>query len=1011
MLYSAYQDSGVVLMKRVTLGILAHVDAGKTTLSEGLLYTCRSIRKLGRVDKKDSFLDNYTLERERGITIYSKQAVFEYGDVSFTLLDTPGHVDFSAEMERALLLLDAAVLVISGPEGIQAHTRTLWKLLKAYDVPAFIFVNKMDRGVCSEADLMKQLKGTLSENCVDIMPLVSASDTGSGDKMNVYENLALCDEEVMEGYLESGEMSDGDITDLIGERKCFPVLFGSALKLEGIAELLEAMKRFFPFAPAESEFGARIYKVGRDNAGNRLTYMKITGGEIKTREQISYVQQKSKVSDNGGAEGGQAEADMEDIDGGAELLTEKINEIRCYNGEKYESLDKAVQGQVVAVTGLSGTCAGEVLGAEDSLPEKQLTPVLTYRVVAKDYSSLMLLLPKLRLLEEEEPQLHVVWNPEMKELQVRIMGEIQLEILKSRFSERFKEEIAFDRGSILYRETVTAPVLGVGHYEPLRHYAEAQLVIEPGEPGSGICFRSACTTDELEMNWQRLIMTHVYEREHKGCLTGAVLSDVVITLVAGRAHLKHTEGGDFRQATYRAIRQGLMKAREQGTAELLEPYYEFTLEVQRSNIGRAMNDIDRRAGRITGQFETESGEDMVLLTGRAPVSTMQGYVRDVIAYTGGLGSLYCSFCGYYPCHNSSEVMEKSGYEPLSDMRNPSYSVFCAHGAGFPVEWDEVDSYKHIDCRIDFRQRAAENGNKGGKTEKTGFSASKPGGGWSISGKYLTKGSDDEADYEDLMNRDIPEAGSSTSDTAGRTQNVSGNGKFSYVDESVVTLDEIASIMSRTFYANKKDSYKNPFRKHRLLESRRRQADTLVSASGKNNDKAASGQEGPERKHAVQKDKYLLVDGYNIIFAWEELRELAEVNVDGARDRLNDILCNYQAMHDYNLIVVYDAYRIQGHTTEHFAYRNINVVYTREAEIADRFIERFVHDNAAKYDITVATSDGLEQIIIRGQGAKLFSARDMYDEVKRNEENIRSNYLEKGMPERTGTQMGERMPKI
>jgi len=960
-------------MRKIVIGILAHVDAGKTTLSEGILYTCHSLKKLGRVDKKDSFLDNYALERERGITIFSKQAVFKYEDLSFTLLDTPGHVDFSAEMERTLAMLDAAVLVVSGPDGVQAHTRTLWKLLQAYDVPTFIFVNKMDRDICSRADVYKELRTMLSKNCIDLSDLFiqkAADNAGSFEKFGfsknndgkqeVYENIALCDEELLDGYLESGSIADEAVQGLVGERKMFPVIFGSALKLEGVAGLLECLRKFAPLPYEEEYFAARIYKIGRDNDGKRLTYMKITGGSLKNRDLISYC-----VKDEDGSDVDVSDPESSSKASGITELSEKITEIRVYNGEKYESVDRAEQGMVVAVTGLSRTQAGDVLGNEEALPQKQLTPVLTYRVVEADRSRLTALLPKLRLLEEEEPQLHVVWNMEMRELQVRIMGEIQLDVLKSRFRERFNEDIEFDKGSILYRETLKAPVLGVGHFEPLRHYAEVQLVMEPGEPGSGIRFKSACPVNELETNWQRLIMTHVYEKEHKGCRIGAVLDDVCITLVAGRAHIKHTEGGDFRQATYRAIRQGLMRALSEQKAEILEPYYEFTLEIPRRCIGRAMNDIEQRCGKITGQYEAEneSGENsadaMIILTGRAPVATMQGYVTEVTSYTKGLGILYCSYYGYLPCHNSAEVAASYCYDAVSDMRNPSYSVFCAHGAGFPVEWDMVDNYKHIDCRVDLGDYN--------------------GGEWQIVEKNLTFGRDDSYDnYSDTAAYDI-----------NPSQPLQKEEKF-------VSVEEVDSILNRTFYANRKESYKNPFRKHRQIV--RRQTEAANIAKNSQTSKAA----------ALQKEKYLLVDGYNIIFAWDELRAIADVNIDGARDRLNDILCNFQATHDYNLIVVYDAYRVTGHQTEHYAYKNIKVVYTKEAEIADKYIERFVHENAKTYNITVATSDGLEQIIIRGQGAALWSARDLYEEVNRSSESLRERYLEAGS--KIGTGLGSVIEK-
>ena len=887
-------------MNRFVIGILAHVDAGKTTLSDTILYLCKSIRKPGRVDKKDSFLDSYALERERGITIFSKQAVFEYGNASFSLLDTPGHVDFSTEMERALSVLDAAVLVISGPEGIQAHTRTLWKLLKAYDLPVFIFVNKMDRETAQKGNIGVELKKKLAPECIELTPLVNDNATHA-QRLSVMEELSLCDESILESFIENDTVDDEDICSMIVERKLFPVIYGSALKQDGVVDLLNVMSRFLPEITYDESFAARVYKVGRDPSGKRVTYMKLTGGRLSNREPVSYM-------------------------AGGEEIIEKINEIRLYNGEKYENLDSATAGMVVGVTGLTRTEAGMVLGDEEPLPGRNLMPVLKYKVAEKDISKLRLLIPKFRELEEEEPELHVMWNDETKELEISVMGEIQLEILKSRFKERFNEDVEFDRGSIIYRETVTGPVLGIGHYEPLRHYAEVQLVIEPGKPGTGIVFKSECTTSELDTNWQRLIMTHVYEKEHRGCLIGAPLDDVVITLVAGRAHLKHTEGGDFRQATYRAIRQGLMKAAASGLERILEPYYEFTLSVPSGCIGRAMTDIDRRHGKITGQYEHQE-EGVSILSGVAPVSEMMGYSKDVTAYTGGLGSFFCTFSGFSVCHNQEEVMLASGYRPENDMRNPVYSVFCAHGAGFPVDWNEVDKYKHLDVKLKF---------DGAGTGK----------GWEA---VNTEGSAST----------VKAAAVSSGDT-------------------FVSVEEVDSIIDKTFFANRKQGYRNPFRKHRE----------------KDGIKPASTDIGKTQALKKTEDlpKYLLVDGYNIIFAWEELKALAAVNLDASRDRLNEILCNYRALTDHEIIVVYDAYRVQGHPTEYLKLNNINVVFTKEAETADRFIERFTHENIGKKEVTVATSDGLEQIIIRGQGADLMTAMDFYDEVKHKNTAFSEKYL-------------------
>ncbi len=886
-------------MQRLVTGILAHVDAGKTTLSEAILYKTERIRKLGRVDKGDAFLDNYALERERGITIFSKQAVFEHGDVSFTLIDTPGHVDFSAEMERTLSVLDIAILVISGTDGIQAHTRTLWRLLKLYDIPTFIFVNKMDRDGCDKALLQAELEEQLSDACVPF-------DSEERD-----ERIALCDEELMERYLAEGEIAAEDIRDLIAERKLFPCFYGSALKLDGVDEFLDGVAEYAPRPYPESEFAARVYKIGRDEDGNRLTYMKITGGVLKNRDVLSYTAIKDDAILLRPA-GDESIPSAEEVE-----YNEKITQIRIYSGEKFETSDAAEQGTVVAVLGLSSTYPGQVLGAEEELPSANIVPVMTYKVVARDYSTLQRLLPKFRILEEEDPTLGIVWNDRLKELQIRIMGEIQLEIIKRQLMDRFEEDVDFDKGSVLYKETVSEPTLGGGHFEPLRHYAEAQLLIEPAERGSGVLAETRVSTNELELNWQRLILTHIFERMHKGVLTGAELTDVNIALVAGRAHLKHTEGGDFRQATYRAIRQGLMRAKAEGKCVLLEPYYELTIELPRVNCGRAMTDIEGRFGKVTSQYETGAG-DMVGLTGIAPVSTMQGYSREVAAYTKGLGSVYCSFYGYLPCHNSEEVIAAYGYDPQADLRNPASSVFCAHGAGFVVEWNDVDSYKHLD--------------------------------WDqASGKLIS-----ENDTDQMMPINF----------------------VSHAGEApAIGTDEIDSIIAWTAHANKRDkTYRNPFRKHRGskdADSGRRggaygsqsgsygrngYSGTGASGFGTSGSRANSGagtgttsgaggsasQDASGLKKFMKpfdlKDKYLLVDGYNIIFKWPELSELAKDNVDGARERLNDILCDYQAQKGCKLIIVYDAYRVKGHPTEFFKYHNIIVVYTKEAETADRFIE-------------------------------------------------------------------------
>lgn len=910
-------------MKRLVTGILAHVDAGKTTLSEAILYKSDIIRKPGRVDSKDAFLDNYILERERGITIFSKQAIFERGGVSFTLVDTPGHVDFSTEMERALSVLDVAILVISGPEGIQAHTRTLWKLLKTYDIPSFIFVNKMDRSEADRTQIMAMLEEQLSTECIDF------KDANLSDELA--ERIALCDESVMEKYLETGILADEDISYLIGERKLFPCFFGSALKIEGIDEFLDCFARFAPVADPREEFAGRVYKITRDEYGNRLTHIKLTGGRLKNREVITYY---TKHEDEG------IESIRDDFE-----LSEKITAIRVYNGEKYTDIGEACGGMLVAVVGLTASYPGQVLGAEEEVFAPEIVPVMTYKVVTADKSRVLQLIPKLRMLEEEDPSLNIVWNSDVRELQIQIMGEIQLEILKRQLHDRFGEDVDFDQGSVLYKETISAPTLGVGHFEPLRHYAEAQLLIEPLPAGSGIEIESRVSTDELEINWQRLILTHVLEREHKGVLTGAGLTDIKVSLVAGRSHIKHTEGGDFRQATYRAIRQGLMRAREAGDCVLLEPYYEITLEVPRANIGRAMSDIEKKYGKITSQYEVGMA-DMVGLTAYAPVSAMQGYAKEVSAYSKGLGSLYLNFYGYLPCHNTVEVVSMSGYVPESDMRNPSSSVFCAHGAGFIVEWQDVDSYKHLDWDM-----------------KTGMLRSE-----------------------------------TSTEQTGAVNFVSHASEGAWVG-----YEEVDAIIARTAYSNRRETkFRNPYRKQH--------SDRIVNPTGRSGANSGgeanqNGRQNTRVSRQIQKDRYLLVDGYNIIFAWKELGELAAANVDGARERLNEILCDYQAMHGCNLIVVYDAYRVAGHLTEFFKHHNIGVVYTREAETADRFIERFAHENSKQYDITVATSDGLEQIIIRGAGCKLMTASDLAEGVARTRSENVERYISGPNPS-VGTRLGD-----
>ena len=859
--------------KRLCIGILAHVDAGKTTLSEAMLYTCGVIRKLGRVDSRDAFLDTYEMERERGITIFSKQAMLRTDDLEISLLDTPGHVDFSAEMERTLQVLDYAILVVSGMDGVQGHTRTLWKLLERYQVPTYLFINKMDQQGTDPAGLMTEIKEKLSDNCTNF---------GTEDKSSIYESAALCEEALLNQYLEQGEISDRDIARLIVERKIFPCYFGSALKMDGVKSLLDGIRNYGMCPEFGTELGARVFKILRDTQGNRLTYVKITGGALKVKDVLSYLPKN--------AEDGQ--------------IAEKVNQIRIYSGEKYETVDVAEAGCICALTGLTGTYPGQGLGMEKDSPEPVLEPVLTYQMILPQEVHPAAFLPKLRMLEEEDPMLHVLWSEELQEIQVQVMGQVQLEILQRQIKERFDVLVVFGAGKIVYKETIADRVEGIGHFEPLRHYAEVHLILEPGEPGSGMQFILGCSEEMLDKNWQRLILTHLEERTHRGVLTGSPLTDVKIIVAGGRAHLKHTEGGDFRQATYRAVRQGLMQAQ----SILLEPYYDFVLELPSEHVGRAMTDMSQR------EAETEAPEidgNRALLKGRGPVSTLWDYAKEVAAYTRGEGSFSCVTGGYGPCHNAQEIVDEIGYIPEEDMANPTGSVFCSHGSGFYVEWDKVPQYMHVESVM-------------------GASGETP---------------DEESVWQEYQMRRSREQESS---------------------EQWIGVDEVDRILDRTFYANRKEG----FTPHKGIAHRKRQTkQAQVREYGQGN-----------AKPAIKREKYLLVDGYNVIFAWEELNELAKVNIDGARGRLMDILCDYQGIRKCHLIVVFDAYRVKGHPTEISDYHNIHVVYTKEAETADQFIEKFAHENGRKYDVTVATSDGLEQIIIRGQGCGLISAREFEKEV-------------------------------
>ena len=867
-------------MKQLTLGILAHVDAGKTTLSEAMLYLSGAIRKAGRVDNRDAFLDTYELERERGITIFSKQAVFAYDDLKITLLDTPGHVDFSAEMERTLQVLDAAVLVIGASDGIQGHTVTLWKLLKRYQVPVFLFVNKMDQQGTDQDVLMRELCDRLGGGLTNF---------SEENKNTLLEELAMCDEELLNCFLEKGDISEKLIRKAIAQRKVFPCFFGSALKLFGVRELMEGIVRYMPISGYPKEFGARVFKITRDNQGNRLTHMKITGGCLKARDV---------------------------------LKTEKVNQIRIYSGEKFDAVNEACAGQVCAVTGLLHTFPGQGFGLEKTVDRHMLEPVLSYCIYLPEGCDPAAFLPKLMQLQEEDPTLQVVWDEELKEIHAKVMGEVQIEILKHMIRERFGIEVGFGTGRIVYKETIADRVEGVGHFEPLRHYAEVHLLLEPAEPGSGLLFAADCSEDILARNWQRLILTHLEEKEHRGVLTGSPITDMKITLVSGRAHLKHTEGGDFRQATYRAVRQGLMEA----SGVLLEPVYEFRLEIPEEMIGRAMTDMEKLHGSFTLK---ERVGGVAVLTGTAPVVTIQDYQKEVTAYTRGHGRLSLSLKGYVPCHNAEEVIAKRHYDPESDLKNPTGSVFCAHGAGFVVPWNQVKDYMHLEsCFAGDRECVMQTA------------------------------------FEEELERRKQAA-------VKRQENTGERG------EMFIGTDEIDAIIGRTARSNSRSEF-----------SGKREGWQREKKAGGNTAKAS---ETRIYKGQPKKEKYLLVDGYNVIFAWEDLKELAGVNLDGARGKLLDILCNYQAIKGYHLMAVFDAYKLKGHGEEIMDYHNIQVVYTKEAETADRFIEKFAHENAGKYDVTVVTSDGLEQIIIVGAGCQLVSSREFRTEVELASKQVLEDY--------------------
>ena len=859
-------------MRRLAVGILAHVDAGKTTLSEALLYRTGCLRRLGRVDHGDAFLDTAPLERERGITLFSKQAVLPLGETELTLLDTPGHVDFSAEMERTLRVLDCAILVISGTDGVQGHTRTLWRLLEQYGVPTFVFINKMDLPGADRAGLLAGLKRRLGDGCTDF----------GAEGAALLENVAVCDEAALERYLEAGTLSDGEVAGLVGARKLFPCYFGSALRLEGVDALLEGLERYGPRPDYPPEFGARVYKISRDAQGGRLTHLKVTGGRLRVKDLLT-----------------NRRADL----GEEQIWEEKADQIRIYSGERYRAVEEVPAGTVCAVTGLSRTYPGEGLGWERAPEPPALEPVLTYQVLLPPGCDPHTALLKLRELQEEDPQLHIVWNEPLREIHIQLMGEVQLEVLRVLIAQRFGLEVGFSAGSIVYRETIAAPVEGVGHFEPLRHYAEVHLLLEPGPRGSGLQFFSSCGEDMLDRNWQRLILTHLAERSHPGVLTGSPVTDLRITLVAGRVHVKHTEGGDFRQATYRAVRQGLMQAK----SRLLEPYYAFRLEVPPEQLGRAINDVRLRSG----SFDTpEEAGDLTLLRGRVPVTEFDDYAQEVASYTGGRGRLSLEPAGYGPCHDPEAVIAAADYDPEADPDNTPDSVFCAHGGGFTVKWDKVPEYMHLPGCLE-----------------------KP-------------------------REDAP------------------------VRRRCILLDdaELEAIMTREFGPVRRPLYRAP-------EKREAPADTGLREIGQ---------------------RCYVVDGYNVIFDWEELHALADRDLSAARERLMDTLCGWAAFTHTRVVLVFDGYKVPGNTGEKFDYRGIHVVYTRERETGDMYIERFLQQVGKNDHVRVVTSDGLIQLSAVRTGAMRMSSAEFGRQVSEAAGQIAE--ILKTMHQSGGSTIGQRINK-
>ena len=854
-------------MKKIVVGVLAHVDSGKTTLSEALLYQSGNISKLGRVDHRDSFLDTFSLERDRGITIFSKQAVLKYKDTEFTLLDTPGHVDFSAETERTLQVLDYAILVISGTDGIQSHTQTLWKLLSKYNVPCFIFINKMDLDGADQDRILTELKAKFSDGCIDF---------GCSNQSDLYENIAVCDEKLLNQYYENETLNKNDIINCIKERKVFPCLFGSALKLNGVEEFLDCLYDYTTMPKYTNEFAGKVYKISEDK-GQRLTFLKVTGGSLKVKEIL-----KSGKNKN----------------------SEKVNQIRIYSGERFSTVDEAVAGTICAVMGITFTQSGDGLGTEKNSSLPVLEPVLTYKLNLPDTVDAHTALAKMKILENEDPQLKVVWNERLSEIQIQLMGDIQLEVLQTIIRERFGIEATFSKGNIIYKETISDKIEGIGHFEPLRHYAEVHLLMKPAKRDSGLIFKVDCKEEILDKNWQRLILTHLYEKTHIGVLTGSPITDMEITLISGRAHAKHTEGGDFRQSTYRAVRQGLRSA----NSILLEPIYEFELEVPTENIGRAMTDIQRMFGNFN---PPETIGEFSVISGTAPVSTMYDYSRDVMQYTHGRGKLMCSLKGYEPCHNTDEVIQEIGYDCDGDTDNPCDSVFCSHGAGYDVKWNEVKSHMHLPSILSAPKSEYVN-----TESKITFS-----------------------NYKDKSN--------------------------------LFALDkELMQIFEQT-YGPVKSRPNNPAQSHFTF--------TESTEKKKYKGKKTPNYDGKE---------YLLVDGYNVIFSWNNLKDITTEDLDAARNTLINILCNYQGYKRCEVILVFDAYKVKGNNREVEKVNNINIVYTKEAETADLYIEKVSHELAKKHRVRVVTSDALEQLIILGNGALRVSSREFLAEIEQAEEDIR-----------------------